>query len=1330
MNFNEIKYSLYKLMPWAAKWDVKWLLLVALVVIVAVVILSGKKLKFRIPFLPRSMGQFSIDKESLKGLGDKFSRGSGEESQDGEEATAETRSARSSGGFIGAISLLSGRHNKRYEVPTYLVIGGNSDLNKALSKLDSGRRQRLLLQKHKQLGSKNWFIFNRGCLVTYAEGDAILATLNHYRPERPIDGLVVYVTVEQLTGQDAAQHADRIYQELWQVQNKLDFVLPVYLLVGEGQNISGFADFWRQDHLSEHSSDMFGWSVPYGELEVFEAGWIHQAFKELVERLRKLQLMVIRQGCPGDGPAASFIAHFDKLNKPLQAFCSTLFNPSQYHEAFQFRGFYFTGRLAKDEVQGAAFLDDLFDYKVFSESNLAYPKRGKLLSSNRQLRLYQYLCAAALVTLGGFFSFDVIELNKQRHNLVEAIETIPKSQNGADIQYVNQVLDHVSSMDAQLLFYGSIPWSWENSFDDKLINFFAKNIFADIIFPAFECRLEHVRQSQLNEPTLVSGGVDFIEWLKGLDKTVAMRNSLESLVTGTVSDHKAIAAEFTALVEYLYHAKLPDSFYHKSELYFAAIAQQGEIKHDSNRFCQVKTLNNEALWKSTVGQSNEFSAQVAKEVAAPLAFFRQLLAVASLPAGSSWYTELPDFAEGMAAYTHWSREMQLKWLSGHEVPNHCQSLQKTLDSLGGNLKIDHKDTQLKNVTARCSQSVRDQLALDNEQLNGDLYRFNLEEPDTFMFSERSNRLFAELNKLTVLSFMAQRERSGDDGVAGLDFFWSVDKLNHAMETFNEYKVFAEANYDGLALPQGASHDEGDHSYLAQAVALKQLQLTMAQYIHQARQQQQLNYRPQGLRPVSQQEAELAARISNFKQAMTAMISLSRTFDQLDFADTRHWFLALAQQHAYHLLEKVDQLYRDNRLYQPLPYPIWGAHQYTDVLFGISSEGQLKDYLAAQMERSQFIASNYAEPLIVFLMNTQGKYVNYELFGKWKNTLVEINKMQNQDPSNSQGQLELFFNNQLLTLDQSNCFKRSQEMISPGGSDLFAISQRLIVSKAKKHCTSFRADIIKKEYLALSTLFSDTLANKYPFTRFDKAQQASPAAIKQFLKQYPGKASGLADRMEVLAWKDASYQEALHFVRQLDTSLALLSAILTASEGAQAQGIELKAEFNVRQDIAQNFSHITDWRLATDNDYRLYPGGNESLFWLPNQPLSLTLNWAKNSPYSATAMNGENRGSNSLIYEASGFWSLLRFIQNYRAVVADNNALDPSAELLTFGARISTRNGQAELPQKYTRAYLRLTLYGLDPENKEKIALAIPDNFPSAAPKTPELTASIKKDNLL
>ena len=66
-------------------------------------------------------------------------------------------------------------------------------------------------------------------------------------------------------------------------------------------------------------------------------------------------------------------------------------------------------------------------------------------------------------------------------------------------------------------------------------------------------------------------------------------------------------------------------------------------------------------------------------------------------------------------------------------------------------------------------------------------------------------------------------------------------------------------------------------------------------------------------------------------------------------------------HALELLADIDDLFESNNVYEPKPITKWTANTYLEAFYGLLSETNVKDYLAAQAQRSRIIARDYAEP---------------------------------------------------------------------------------------------------------------------------------------------------------------------------------------------------------------------------------------------------------------------------------------------------------------------------------------------------------------------------------
>jgi len=1237
-----------------------------------------------------------------------------------------------------AIKLLTGNYESRYKIPTYVALPVGTDIKAVMQGLNSGQRQQLILQQHKQKQDNNdWFIFDKACVICLDDVDELCHELSQYRPERPIDGIIISIAESKLQSQNHAQlesESNEIFGKIVSLQQSFGFVLPVYIVITDCEGLPGFKQFWQLKGLEQHHDGIIGWSNHLDPEKTYDNNWIKIALGEISKRLRKIQLNFIRD--KDYTPSAHVLLLPDRvmaLASGLEHLCQTLFSASSYHNAFMFRGIYCVGKISsKGPVK---FVQELFSQKIFAEPELAYPPQNKLFSSNNKLRMYQYVSAACLLLLGSLLTFDSIKLNDQTRNLVKKIQAlppIPLEQNKRDATYVKSVLDHIGDMNANNLGYVSIPWSWSNDFDLELVDYFSRDVFKRIVFPAFECRINEQLKSAIDHRPAPA---QIQSWLQRLQQGFNTRDQLYGLMLRDDLSTIQAAHRFGYIEERLYNKKLPADFYKNAPLYFDALRSRvylpqtmAQADHKRPAFCKPWQQDNLQLWQQIDRQVVVQLEQSRQQVTAPAAFFQQLTALQSLPSDMSWDQVLGDFSLQIGKYMHWSKVMNDNWLAGNAQHSSCQQVQQTITKLA-----DFLDIQLlagrsmsADYLALCEAKVQQQMLVDDKLLLSGLYQF---EENRVVFSEAAHELLTSVKQIATLPFV-QKPLPKPEHADGQNYFWSAEHLQGALDMFKQYKSFAGVHFDKLKLAK--VQDVGKHEFLAQAVTLKQLQLAMQANISNAR-LANISATSVNLLALDQKEEQIRAYAANFSQAMPLLLELYQAFADLGLADSQSWLRQITSGYVLSQLYSVDQLYQENKLYLPLAKPHWEAEQYVKALYGIEGSGQLQDYLAAQSQRAEHIGFNYAKPLLQYLnkillqsatapdMAISAK--DHQLYSLWLNTLDALNKQQNKDPLNSQAQLAQFFNNQLFNTNQDNCYEQGKSYTRPQQNNLFAIEQNKIISQALKHCHSFTTEQILQEYQQVFQDFNRLLANKYPFAAQQWQATLTPIAIHAFMQQYPGQSSGLYQRMQQLVKNSQEnpqlqqYVEAMLFVQKLDNSLAFFDKLFAVSGSAKGSGLELAVDFNVMEQVAVNGEHIVNWALSTANKQLTYPGSEQQkLYWLPGEPVDLHLNWAKNSPYKARAIQGATQ-ENQLVFAYQGNkdnWSLLHFIQQYAANVQDSLNLDPAANLLNFEAKLFNRETSSFNPPRAS-VFMRITLYAQDEITKQSVSVPLPASFPANAP---------------
>ncbi len=290
-----------------------------------------------------------------------------------------------------------------YELPWYMVIG-NPSAGKSTAIASSGLQFPFADSKIVQGvgGTRNcdWFFTTDGILIDTAgrysvqeedraEWFGFLSLLKKYRKKAPINGVVIAVSVAELTGnrpEFAINLAKNLRQRVQELTEKLEVQAPVYVVFTKADLITGFNEFFQDAELGERDR-IWGATLPYDQnaggqqvLDQFDA-----RFDELYEGLKDTSAANMalqwREGMPPG--VFTFPLEFSHIKAPLRTFIATLFeeNPFQFKPVF--RGFYFTSALQEGEPVSASSqrVAQRFDIKLQqpADHGAAYQQQGYFL---------------------------------------------------------------------------------------------------------------------------------------------------------------------------------------------------------------------------------------------------------------------------------------------------------------------------------------------------------------------------------------------------------------------------------------------------------------------------------------------------------------------------------------------------------------------------------------------------------------------------------------------------------------------------------------------------------------------------------------------------------------------------------------------------------------------------------------------------------------------------------------------------------------------------------------------------------------------------------------
>ncbi len=360
-------------------------------------------------------------------------------------------------GTLKSSKMAKGRKGKNvlYILPWYVIIGSSgAGKSTALAKSDlnfpyldpSGKGIRGIG------GTRNcdWWFNSDAILLDTAgryttEADdreewlAFLDQLKKCRPQKPINGVIVAVSVPELmnaTDDQLTDHARMVRTRVDELINRLGISFPVYLLFTKCDLLDGFVETFDDLKKSERGQV---WGATFSADDERPArSRFDKDFDVLVQTLSDLRLrrLTTQEKPESRQKVYIFPLEFRAAQQALSDFVSQVFQPNPYQEQPLFRGFYFSSgtqegtplelvmsrlmemyRLptplgAKSEALGESksyFIHDLFTKIIIPDQNLAGPS---LTKSRKASRLQIYLgfgtaavCALWLIGAGiSFFS--------------------------------------------------------------------------------------------------------------------------------------------------------------------------------------------------------------------------------------------------------------------------------------------------------------------------------------------------------------------------------------------------------------------------------------------------------------------------------------------------------------------------------------------------------------------------------------------------------------------------------------------------------------------------------------------------------------------------------------------------------------------------------------------------------------------------------------------------------------------------------------------------------------------------------------------------------------
>lgn len=1165
----------------------------------------------------------------------------------------------------------------------------------------------------------------------------VLHGLVHLRPERALDGVLLVVSARNLLGagrESVLQLALDARRQLDDLRLATSLALPVYVVVSQSDAVDGFAAYWRLQGRSEREG-MFGWSARDGLLQAGPAQWIDEAFADIGERLKEVQVEVAAaQEQIADADAFFlFPRNFERLHIPLRDYLAEVFHDTATTLPALCRGVYFTGCTQASAAAGmpradVTFAEDVVTQKALGERGLARATQVSFWSREPGLLRLQQAC----VTLAGFLVLALAlsgwRLQRQVDDLGRSITALYQSQALAGSQdscagrpLIDDALTRAVSLDTHLVFV-TMPLSWvDHRTSNNAVQAVSGTVMARTVFPALACGLQ-ARIARLDaglatatEPTLAGIPVSSSAYAKTRANVKALALEVSNLEDKLQRFARltAIPAESTArklddlnlVYLYVYGAGLPAPAARPGGVVAASLKQ---VPYSGVVTVPERSRDNWARQLS--GSSRQLHVDLLSEVS----MGPSLLAKVDPAKG--------PLVENTRRFTSWLVWVGKSWAPSDPNNNPCADDAKELRQLFTPLVTQYG-------------YPKELLAGDGGLDEAKCYNPTMQVLRGMQLSPYGPLLIAQGQTL-VMNPALSGEVRGLEGLLQQTFMqvqnpqsfacvssapgWRLADLGRSMNYAADYQRFAAGQ--GLA-PLGAT---ATSKPLFDRVARAQLEQVMNDAMRSAQVAATASFVLQRLDAVSVADQQLLQQSGDFSRALDPLIGNLRLYTQFGFTASAGRVSQCARDFSSDALGRVSGLVSGSRLYDPEAGPADG------LLVNLGTTPVIRDYLARQVARAHVLAG-YADPFVNLLRNTDGvndvQRDNAQTLPYWGNTINEVTSyVQFKDPGKQVGALDTLFLKTVADLTYSNCGKvLAGYQPADYGNDMFSERRRDLIAQLNLRCVDRRTEQATSAYDALAKRFNSRLKGRFPFGE-TSSPDASLAEVQAFFSDYAAQRESLQQSLASVSspsWAVA----ARGFLNELDAADQFLRPGLGI--GAAPQSLKLDIAFRALPKESPGSEQVVSWVVSSGPRVASFPSGKlPTLDWSYGQVLALDLNWAELSvwrPAAHPAQTGYRVDGSTASFTESGDWALLRMLQRYQPVPPKPaDPLKPGKALLEFSVptqRViqATPSAAPAVTTGQATFYLGLTLSGTDPKSQAGTSLVWPGPFPKSAPQRQDIS---------
>lgn len=1187
----------------------------------------------------------------------------------------------------------------------------------------------------------NWAFYNQGVVIDVngeliLEKDSLssdqkdwtylLRMLVAHRAKRPLDGIILTISVEDLIGDNALSEkvlldrAQSIGSKLHQIQSQLSLHIPVYVVFTKSDVIPGFESF---AYLlpSERQQEMLGWSSPYPVDVSYSDGWVDEIFsyfKTNLDRLR-LEILANTQTDVERDQLFKFPVHFCSLQKKIGLVLTTIFQDSSYFESCFLRGVYFSGQSlvndieigtlfpekeeprlgdlledspqhVKDPLAGrlkrrVIFLRDLFEKKIFKESTLGRPVQRIVTSTNRLLN-YSKIAACLFFAVWGVGLFHAnSNLTSGMKSVLPALSEIDKAFQGLkdragdldkDVGAMNyvayeskEILDRftlINNDSSRSLF---LPLSWFSNLDQDIVSTFSQ-AYERIIFPAMRV-------------ALLKKGEEIVSKVKSLSNYQTEKhqyiNPTQTPEFLVLKDYIAKIADFESYAKIYNNITMEKDVKHFGDLivYLFNTPLQGDFfSHDDYYIDALNRANIKKVdimpLKIMTGERTgslfraflDRSFNINENFPLLRSLERRLCILTNLKNQSRVDSQdLRATVQEAVAVADLISNGQLDWLD-YEVFDPATDYENMMHSIASSELLGKEVVEaLTKIANQEFLIYRMNLGKFNEPLLGSFFEMR----NGLVYSEPSAGLVEFIDTMTAFlqePFMQASARFEFKYRVGPNqlLMWDEAMLKKAVSLINDYTQYV--------MQKAPILPEKYQELVAHLGRNNVRELTLSNIANA----ETFYDMPGGLHSFGYKEL-LHSQVRNIVAVTPYFTKLLGVFEKGQFIITNAKLREFLISQSYTILERIEAILASDNLYSADIDNMrrWdGSPILAYLAFDVHDMNDLKNFVNAQRNRITYLGKELAQPILSllglgFLENVP---IDLPLVDRWNQIVRDLDDYEKKSPGTPLKVLEDFIIHDMNQVTSENCLAIDDAIAnSEGSGDYFLEIRNGLLNMVMKRCRSELGRSTSERYDKVVSFFNQYLAGRYPFTKSEISTglEADPDDVVTFFELFDSLTPG--DLQLINGGKGCKpNKDIATFIRDVQSVRDLtLSASDYETRAKKSNGLKLDVTFRSDRNREVGGDKIIDWTMESGEDQVDLRSQSHVLSWLSGDPVGVDLRWAHNADVlpldDDTQVNLSTMGTTAT-FAYTGRWALIALIRQHLA--KGNEAIGkPSPLLLEF-----------------------------------------------------------------